>query len=42
VEAHGGASGEVDFGEVAAIGVEDVDGSELIKFDAGEFVEAVV
>ena len=42
VEALGGAGGEVDFGEVAAVGVEDVDGAELVELDAGEFVEAVV
>ena len=42
VEALGGAGGEVDFGEVAAVGVEDVDCAELVEFDAGEFVEAVV
>ena len=42
VEAHGGAGGEVDFGEVAAVGVEDVDCAELVELDAGVFVEAVV
>src|SRR5580692_4632511 len=42
VEAHGGAGGEVDFGEVAAVGIEDVDCAELVELDAGVFVEAVV
>ena len=42
VEAQGGAGGEVDFGEVAAVGVEDVDCAELVELEAGEFVEAVV
>jgi hypothetical protein len=42
VETHGGAGGEVDFGEIAAVGVEDVYGAELVEFDAGVFVEAVV
>ena len=42
MEALGGAGGEVYFGEVAAVGVEDVDEAELVEFAAGEFVEAVV
>ncbi len=42
VEAHGGARGKVDFGEVAAVGVKDVDGAELVEFEARELVEAVV
>ncbi len=33
VEALGGAGGEVDFGEVAAVGVEDVDCAELVEFE---------
>ncbi len=36
VEALRGAGGEVDFGEVAAVGVEDVDCAELIELAAGE------
>jgi hypothetical protein len=42
METHGGAGGEVDFGEVAAVGVENVDCAELVEFDAGELVETVV
>ena len=42
VKALCGACGEVDFGEVAAVGVEDIDCAELVEFDAGELVEAVV
>ncbi len=41
VEALRGAGGEVDFGEVAAVGVEDVDGAELIEFAAGGAAQAV-
>ncbi len=42
MKALGGAGGEFDFGEVAAVGVEDVDCAELIELDAGETVEALV
>ncbi len=42
VEALRGAGGEVDFGEIAAVGVEDVDCAELVEFDAGEGAQAVV
>jgi len=35
------ACGEVDFGEVAAVGVEDVNCAELVELEAGVFVEAV-
>ncbi len=42
VEALCGPGGEVDFGEVAAVGVEDVDCAELVELEAGELVETVV
>ena len=41
MEALGGAGGEVDFGEVAAVGVEDVYCAELVEVAAGEAAEAV-
>ncbi len=42
VEALGGASGEVDFGEIAAVGFEDVDCAELVELETGEAAEAVI
>ena len=42
VEALRGACGEVDLGEVAAVGVEDIDGAELVELDAREVAQAVV
>ena len=42
VEAHRGACGEVDFGEVAAVCVEDIDCAELVELDTGVFVQTIV
>ncbi len=42
VESRGGAGVELDFGEGGVVGVEDVDGSELVEFGAGELAESVV
>ncbi len=42
MEALGGAGGEVDLGEAGAVGVEDVDGAELVEVEAGEAAQAVV
>ncbi len=41
MEALGWASGEVDFGEVAAVHVEDVYRTKLVEIAAGEAAEAV-
>ena len=42
VEALRGAGMEVDLGEIAAVGVEDIDEAELVEFAAGEPVQQVV
>ena len=42
VEALGGPGGEVDLGEIAAVGVENVDSAKLVEFEAGELAQAVV
>ena len=42
VEALGGAGGEVDFGEITAVGVEHIHEAELVEFAAAELAHTVV
>jgi len=42
MKAHGWAGGEVDLGEIAAVGVEDIDRAKLVEFAAAELMQTVV